>query len=278
MKCSDVDRILPEIVDGVAIEGSQELEVKSHLETCPDCSELVSDLKLIVRESRQLVASEEPSPRVWARIAADLRAEGLIREHGVEVARPVLIPAGRRRWNPFWLAPVAAAVLAACAYLLNHKPTQPSASLASQPDVVQQAQTQAAPPPSEQPAGQQAGIQKPAARATTHSAPQLAQRKSLPPPQDSSSQGQAPAQDSTKVATLSQPASDDDSQFLTEVSQRAPTMRATYANQLRAVNNEIRETKAYISRYPGDIDARQHLLEVYEQKAMLYQMALDRIQ
>jgi len=55
-------------------------------------------------------------------------------------------------------------------------------------------------------------------------------------------------------------------------------MRATYANQLLAVNNEIRETKAYLGRYPGDVDARQHLLEVYEQKAMLYQMALDRIQ
>ncbi len=55
-------------------------------------------------------------------------------------------------------------------------------------------------------------------------------------------------------------------------------MRATYANQLQAVNKEIRETKSYLSQYPGDIDARQHLLEVYQQKEMLYQMALDRIQ
>lgn len=55
-------------------------------------------------------------------------------------------------------------------------------------------------------------------------------------------------------------------------------MRATYANQLQAVNNEIRETKAYLNQYPGDLDARQHLLEVYQQKALLYQMALDRIQ
>ena len=55
-------------------------------------------------------------------------------------------------------------------------------------------------------------------------------------------------------------------------------MRATYENQLRAVNTEIRETQAYVNRYPGDMDARQHLLEVYQQKAMLYQMALDRIQ
>jgi len=55
-------------------------------------------------------------------------------------------------------------------------------------------------------------------------------------------------------------------------------MRATYADQLQAVNSEIRETKAYLSRYPSDMDARQHLLDVYQQKAMLYQIALDRIQ
>lgn len=55
-------------------------------------------------------------------------------------------------------------------------------------------------------------------------------------------------------------------------------MRTTYENQLRAVNAEIRETQQYIQRHPGDEDARQHLLEVYQQKTMLYQMALDRVQ
>ena len=55
----------------------------AHVKSCPDCSDLVSDLKLIASEARQLAASEEPAPRVWVRIAAQLRAEGLIREPAV---------------------------------------------------------------------------------------------------------------------------------------------------------------------------------------------------
>jgi len=82
--------------------------------------------------------------------------------------------------------------------------------------------------------------------------------------------------DDTEEAELTPPITDN--QFLSDVSTRAPSMRTTYANELQAVNNEIRETKAYIARHPGDVDARQHLLEVYQQKVMLYQMALDRIQ
>jgi len=281
MKCSDVDRILPDIVDGVAIDGSQDFEVQSHLKSCPDCSELVSDLKLIVSESRHLADSEEPSPRVWARIAAELRAEGLIREPEVETARPVLIHASRRRWNPFWLAPVAAAILAAGAYVLNHKPTHSIAPPTAKQTVAQQPQAQVAQQtPSQQPDTQPSSAKQPAIQTTRQSAQQVAQQKSpaLTPEASSTQVDQTPAESSTEEAALSQPTAADDNQFLTQVSQRAPTMRATYANQLQAVNNEIRETQAYISRYPADVDARQHLLEVYQQKAMLYQMALERIQ
>jgi hypothetical protein len=272
MKCADVDRILPDLVDGVAIDGSQNLEVQSHLKTCPDCLELVSDLKLIASESRHLAASDEPSPRVWARIAIELRAEGLIREQG-ETARLLPVAARQRRWNPFWLAPVAAAILAAGAYVLNHKPIQPTASQIAQQTVSQHPQTQVAQQTPAQPATRQPSAPQPGSQ-------QIAQQKPpAPSPEASSPQvDQAQAEIGTEEAALSQPTVADDNQFLTAVSQRAPTMRATYTNQLQAVNNEIRETQAYITRYPGDVDARQHLLEVYEQKAMLYSMALDRIQ
>jgi hypothetical protein len=86
------------------------------------------------------------------------------------------------------------------------------------------------------------------------------------------------SQTAPEQAEISPPAGIDDQQFLSEVSSRAPSLRAAYETQLQAVNNEIRETQAYIRQYPGDMDARQHLMEVYQQKAMLYQMALDRIQ
>jgi hypothetical protein len=275
MKCSDVDRILPDIVDGAAIDGSQGVEVQSHLKTCPDCLELVSDLKLIASEARDLAASEEPSPRVWARIAIELRAEGLIREPDGETAQLLPVPPRQRRWNPFWLAPVAAAVLAAGAYVLSHKPTQPSP--VAEQTVAQQSQLRA---------GQQAPSQQPATHpssAQQSASQQIAQQKPPAPTPGASSSKVGPVdQPQPEIAAeegaLSQPTVADDNQFLTEVSQRAPTMRATYTNQLQAVNNEIRETQAYITQYPGDVDARQHLLEVYQQKAMLYSMALDRIQ
>jgi Putative zinc-finger len=280
MKCSDVDRILPDLVDSVAIDDRQELEVQSHLKTCPDCSELVSDLKLIVKESRHLAASEEPSPRVWARIAADLRAEGLIRESDVEAARLVPVPVRRRQWNPFWLAPVAAAVLAAGAYVLNHKPAQPPSPQTAQQNQIQPQTQVAQQTPSQQAPSQQPSTQqRPSPAPVPESARQVAAVK--PParaPGAFSQVDQAAADNASEEAALSQPTTVDDNQFLTEVSERAPTMRATYANQLHAVNIEIQETQAYITQYPGDIDARQHLLEVYQQKAMLYQMALDRIQ
>jgi hypothetical protein len=263
MNCSDVDRILPEIIDdpannGTRSNGDQDLEFQSHLRTCPHCSELVSDLKSIASEARQLSNAEEPAPRVWLRIAAELRAEGLIREPELTSARPVLVPPPQRRWNAFWLAPVAVAILAAGSYLLTHKPMPPTARQTAtakpgeqQPEIqaAQQPETQVAQQPNTAPAKQTPALQNP-------------QTDQTPPEQ----------------AELSAPPSADDQQFLSEVSSRAPTMRATYENQLQAVNTEIRETQAYVNRYPGDLDARQHLLEVYQQKAMLYQMALDRIQ
>jgi len=33
-----------------------------------------------------------------------------------------------------------------------------------------------------------------------------------------------------------------------------------------------------VQQHPEDEDARQHLMDAYEQKAMLYQMALDHVQ
>ncbi|MFY9647617.1 MAG: hypothetical protein WAK29_20730, partial [Terriglobales bacterium] len=73
-------------------------------------------------------------------------------------------------------------------------------------------------------------------------------------------------------------ASLDDQRFLSEVSTRAPSMRASCETQLRAVNANIREVQEYLQRNPGDVDARQQLMDAYQQKALLYQIALDRIQ
>ncbi|MGB6384399.1 MAG: zf-HC2 domain-containing protein [Terriglobales bacterium] len=263
MNCSDFQRVLPEFVDG-APDGASQAEFEAHLESCADCSDLVSDLELIASEARQLEATEEPAPRVWVRIAAELRAEGLIHEPesapSFAPSRPVLIPASpRRRWSALWLAPVAAALLAAGAYVVTHKPI---------PQVAKQdAPTATAPVTTPAATVSQVAQTPPVTTPTAVSSPAPVQvaKKSVQPT------------DTLKPAVEPE-SSADDQQFLSVVSTRAPSMRATYENQLQAVNADIRETQAYVDRNPGDADARQHLMDAYEQKALLYQIALDRIQ
>jgi hypothetical protein len=275
MTCSDVQRVLPELLEG-APDSRFQTDFESHLKSCPDCSDLISDLNLIASESRQLAETEDPSPRVWQHISAQLRAEGLIRDHIEEhtfaPARPILLPSvPRRRWNAWWLAPVAAAILAAGAYFISHQPAQQVAKQtiapaeltvpAPAPDLTQVAKTSN---PTVTPV--------PAQTSTSHKSKSSSDQVARESQPEETLQANAEPQPSANDQKL------DDQQFLTAVSTQAPTMRATYENQLQAVNADIRETQAYVNRYPGDADARQHLMDAYEQKALLYQIALDRIQ
>jgi len=261
MTCAEVERGLPEFLDD-APDVAIQPDFEAHLKSCPDCSDLVSDLRLISSEARQLATSEEPAPRVWARIAAELRAEGLTREPGS--TRPILVPTfPRRRWSAWWLVPVAAALVAASSYVVNHKPA---------PQVAKQ-QAPAAPVTS--PAITSPAPETPAVE--SHSAPtpapqQLAEKSATPKDIVGSSAGHAIASD------VEPEPSAEDQQFLSAVSTLAPSTRATYESQLQAVNADIRESQAYLDRNPGDPEARQHLMDAYQQKALLYQIALDRIQ
>jgi Putative zinc-finger len=274
MTCSDVQRVLPEVLDGRP-DGTFAAEFETHLKSCPDCSDLVSDLKLITSEAQQLEATEEPSPQVWLRIAAQLRSEGLISDPATRepesartsaAPRPILVPTSpRRRWSAWWLAPVAAGLVAAGSYVISHKPA---------PEVAQQ-QTPAIPVTTPAPVATPVTETPKTTNSTpvTGPAPQRLARKSAP-----SSVPSSPSNDLSASAAEPAPSNAEDQQFLSAVSTRAPSMRATYENQLNAVNADIRETQAYVNRNPGDADARQHLMDDYQQKALLYQIALDRIQ
>ncbi len=263
MKCPDVERVLSEFLDG-ASDGTFPTDIDAHVKSCPVCSDLVSDLKLIASEARLLAATEEPAPRVWVRIAAELRAEGLIRDWESSPTRPVIIPvpvpvSPRWRWSALWLAPVAAAVLAAGAYVISHKPAPQVAKQQVPPPVVTS-------PATATPADKEAPM--PAA------SQQVAKKSSKPAGVTGTGSGIAP----TVEAAVEPEPSAEDQQFLSVVSTLGPSTRATYENQLRAVNADIQETQAYVDRNPQDVDARQHLMDAYQQKALLYQIALDRIQ
>ncbi|MGD0790175.1 MAG: zf-HC2 domain-containing protein [Terriglobales bacterium] len=264
MTCSDVERVLPELLDG-APDGEFQTAFETHVKSCPACSDLVSDLKVIASEARQLAATEEPAPRVWVRIAAELRAEGLIREPESAPksapTRPILVPTSpRRRWSAWWLAPVAAALLAAGSYVVSHKPA-PQVAKQQAPGTPAASPAPAPPAVAQTPAVAPASVPNPAPQ-------QLAQKSATPT-----------AIVGLTAAPAAEPEpSEEDQQFLSVVSTRAPSMRATYESQLQAVNADIREAQAYLDRNPGDADARQHLMDAYQQKALLYQIALDRIQ
>lgn len=78
------------------------------------------------------------------------------------------------------------------------------------------------------------------------------------------------------VASVAQPApfaDNDDEQFLGELS---PAMRATYEDNLKSVDAFIQDAKDSLAQNPNDDEARHFLMRAYEQKAMVYQLAMDR--
>ncbi|HUJ96457.1 MAG TPA: hypothetical protein VLW84_14395 [Terriglobales bacterium] len=69
---------------------------------------------------------------------------------------------------------------------------------------------------------------------------------------------------------------DDDQQLLDAVGSRSPALRATYAADLQHVNSYIRDAELSAEADPNDEEVQQLLMDAYEQRAMVYEMALDR--
>jgi len=68
----------------------------------------------------------------------------------------------------------------------------------------------------------------------------------------------------------------DDQRLLEVVGSRTPSMRASYAANLQNVNAYIRDAEQTVQNDPNDEEAQHSLMAAYEQKAMVYEMALDR--
>ncbi len=69
---------------------------------------------------------------------------------------------------------------------------------------------------------------------------------------------------------------DDDVQLLNEVSSSNPGMRATYEDNLKNANLYIRDAKETVAKSPDSDEARQDLMHAYNEKAMVYEMAIGR--
>lgn len=67
-----------------------------------------------------------------------------------------------------------------------------------------------------------------------------------------------------------------DDDLMQEVAAQAPAMQAEYSASLRSVNESIVDAQHSVETNPNDEEARRSLMDAYQQKAMLFELALDR--
>lgn len=216
---------------------SLNLTEQAHVKTCAACSALLAELDHIASSAQELCASEEPSPRVWHSIETALRQEGLIRQQ----AKPHLVPL-RDVASPAVRSRGFSSFAAGWGWRGWLVPAAAVLLVAvgffvNQRSLVYQLSKHIA-------------------------SPEMAVR---------------PAQ---AVADLNLPdaslAGLNDDDFLQEIQSQAPELRAQYVANLRNANDYIRDAQSSVNANPNDEESRRSLLDAYQQKAMLFEMAMDR--
>jgi hypothetical protein len=66
-----------------------------------------------------------------------------------------------------------------------------------------------------------------------------------------------------------------DDDLMQEIADNAPEMKTQYEENLRQVNESIRDAQGVVDETPNDEDARRSLMDAYQQKSMLFEMAMD---
>ena len=95
-------------------------------------------------------------------------------------------------------------------------------------------------------------------------------RQNSPAPSVTSNPTPVPAVSDAAVAGLN------DEDLLQEVARLSPAMQAEYTDNLRHVNEYIHDAKGVVDANPNDEEARRSLMEAYQEKAMLFDLAMDR--
>lgn len=247
MNCVELQQSLAEMDNG------SRADQRAHLKTCPECSALVAELNLIAATAIDLREADEPSPRVWKSIETELRqvvgelnqiAATAVDLRGAEEPSP-------RVWNSIEIALRQEGLI---------RPQRTSRSLL----------------PSLSSRWAWARWMVPAAAVLLitlgvylrqHSLPAQLVRDAATVPATAPVSGSAAA--GVNVAGLN----DDD--LSQEVAALTPAAQAQYADNLRRVNEYIRDAKSNADAYPDDEEARRSLLDAYQEKAMLFELAMD---
>jgi hypothetical protein len=85
--------------------------------------------------------------------------------------------------------------------------------------------------------------------------------------------GQVAQQPSVSAVNLSDL---NDADLMQEVADNEPAMQTQFAENLRRVNESIRESQGVVDESPNDAEARRSLMDAYHQKSMLFEIAMDR--
>jgi hypothetical protein len=85
--------------------------------------------------------------------------------------------------------------------------------------------------------------------------------------------GQVAQQPSVSAVNLSDL---NDADLMQEVADNEPAMQTQFAENLRRVNESIRESQGVVDASPNDAEARRSLMDAYHQKSMLFEIAMDR--
>lgn len=102
----------------------------------------------------------------------------------------------------------------------------------------------------------------------------LRYEKPVAPPEVAQEAAPAPAVMESSLAVAAD--LKDDNQLLEVLGSRSPSLRASYETELRRVNEYIRDAEQSARAHPGDEASQQYLMNAYEQKAMIYELAMDR--
>ena len=245
MNCAEFQRVLPDIIGG-----DRNREQELHLTSCSTCSSLVSDLDTIRQEARQLQASEEPSPRVWHAIQIDLAEMQADFERIAEGARSLQASEepSPRVWNSIEIA-------------------------LRQEGLIRQPQREPLLTRRPQWRWKQAWLLPVAAILLVAVGAVIYRRPHQP---QVSAETHSPAVPLLVATPLAAPSAKDDAQLLETVASRSPAMREAYAANLQSVNDYIRDAQDSIKADPNDEEVQQSLIAAYEQKTMVYEMAMDR--
>jgi hypothetical protein len=84
------------------------------------------------------------------------------------------------------------------------------------------------------------------------------------------------ARQASVVTPVANPSDLNDEDLMQEVADNAPEMKTQYAENLRQVNESIRDAQGLVDEAPNDEDARRSLMDAYQQKSMLFELAMDR--